>query len=229
MTAFADIRADAAPRPWLSFFDFLFRDREAQLRATLHGHGVTIIPTRLVEEHVAKMERLSRPTFWHSVMYMIAYVTSMLSLRLPLHFLLRENTFTIGVFALGLAIGGAIATYFGASPLFALPAAVWGFEISILVFLVLTEDKFRGKALEGLFGAISRWQLYRPRAIGVDQMPAHISSRLSKLASIPGVRPFILADTTDPFLVAVSGYGPFAARCYVGAWRTGNPKLDDFR
>ena len=227
MTAFA---ASLAPRrPWLSFFDFLTRDREAELRATLHAHDVTILSTQLVEDHVMKMERLSRPTILHNILHVIGYVFAIFSLRLPLHFLTRSHPVFVGFAAFVLsAIGGAV-TFFGESLLFTLPLVAWAFEITIFLFLVVTEDNFKGKALETVINAVGRWHFYRPEAFIFDSLPKHIQQRLSTLEDIPSVRPRILADTNDPFLVAVSGYGPFTTRLYVGAWNTGDAKLDDFR
>lgn len=226
MTMFADTHDAATPRPWLSFFDFFARDREAELRSLLTARDVTIISTRQVEGHILKMNRINRPTFWHSVIHIIGYVTSILSLRLPLHFLLRTNSAFTSIIAMTLACVGIVATVFGTSSIFALPAAAWSFELTVFLLLVIMDE---GEAPRVVLNAINRWHLYRPSAFLREALPDHIQQRLSTLEEIPGVRPFVLADTTDPFLVAVYGYGPFAARCYVGAWATGDAKLDAFR
>lgn len=218
----------APRRPWLSFFDFFVRDREAELRATLLDRGLPIIPNRLVFEHIAKVDHENRPTIWHSVLHIIGYVLAMLSLRLPLHFLTRENQVYVGLMAIVLAgLGGGATYFFDASPLFALPLAAWAFELAVLGFLVLIDEQHKGLCSQ-IANAVSRWHYFRPSAFFRDTLPARIQHRLTILEETPGVRARILADTSDPFLVAVSGYGPFTKCLIVGAWRTGDAKLDAY-
>lgn len=209
------------------------------LRETLAGVGVAALPKELVRIHKRRVIHDRRPGFLRVLapsMHALEMALGFLSLALPVWLAFRwkkterEKDKVVIVYLATIAslfLAGAVATLFAVSlsiyPLRAvgIAATVPLFSLLLLLIAVFVSDES-----VTLHRALARWE--RERLAPHHDIPQAMRSRVATLEKLPGVSLEVERLETDPFLVARRRRGLKIEREYVGAWETGDTKLDSF-
>ncbi len=181
-------------------------------------YDLPILSRKDVEEHVAKMKRLSRPTVGHEILHWFFQGLMVINLVLPFMWL-RVGQIPSVLFSLLLSFVLFIFAFFagGYMPFdtgwLYLPLVSW---MTVFAFIIVAEMSNNDHLVE----TMGFWRFYTPDAFGRHAVPDNLKLRLSVAEEIPGTRVRILADFGDPFLAVTRGYGPKKEIEFIGAWNT---------
>lgn len=178
------------------------RSARSSLAEELRELGVPVLPYGAVALHKWRFFYANQKGFWK----LVAPITYILSGSL-VHFL-------FGVILLVLATIYGFLPFMASKGLYAhgLVLAGCGAVVFLIAACYFTTWGFR-------------WHL---GFVDVAKDPARLQDRARRVSSfLEGVEVRKLHLATDPFYIAIRSHGIFKEICYIGAWNTGNRRLDN--
>lgn len=193
------------------------------LKETLQAFDVPILSQEAVYAHKRELSKSFSP-----VRYVLAHFFSWCSLFAVADAIDRASNYRASDAIIYSYLGFVvIATATGIAGMYSysLEFAVGLIPLSCVFALALVT----GASSEDL-RRVTRWRrssLYRyDRTPGANPITLRLRERATRVHELTGSRIMIDSYNTDPFLVAVRGWGPWKEEATIGAWETGVPELD---
>lgn len=201
----------------------------------LQAKGIQVIPQDLVDTHKRMEIRKRRPgilrffgpfgffliilAVWPVILDICRRFKTKLPKKLECGLFLATLVMSVASYAILALFGHGVTGAFFLAPVAA---------NALLAFLHTSERL-------DLLLAIEIWTSARITSSGetaapnaASQMPKRLYARARLAEEIPGTRLAVEFLDDDPFLVVLRGYGPWTEKAWIGAWKTGNARLDEF-